>query len=246
MTAAKASPGWTLSSLIWRGPGGISGACRFWKPARRAEITSQQPTVSTARSPLRFRLLRRGLWAVVPVLALLKAAPALASRPADTASTSNGSARPLNHFSRLHLSQLTPTSAASINDPLVNLINGSRAAKGSAPLQLLPVALVAANVAYAQSVLRQLIVTKTCDHNLPAWQAFQASSTGSRLRPMSEVLGCPEARGSWNPERLLSRWLGSPLHNDILLNRPRNSHAACVQLSEAGRIGVLCSFWVAQ
>jgi len=123
----------------------------------------------------------------------------------------------------------------------VNLINGARAGKGRAPLQLLPVALVAANIAYAQSVLRQLIATKTCDHNLPAWQAFQASSTGSRMRPMSEVLGCPEARGRWNPERLLSRWLGSPLHNDILLNRPRNSHAACVQLSEAGRIGVLCS-----
>jgi len=147
---------------------------------------------------------------------------------------------PLPHGEALRsLSQ----ASAPAPDPLLRVINGARADQGRAPLQPLPATLASANKAYAEPVLRQLITSGSCDHDLDAWQAFQARSGGGALRPVSEVLGCPVQSGRWNPERLLSLWLGSAHHNDILLNRPRTSHAACVQLSEAGRTAALCSFW---
>ena len=133
--------------------------------------------------------------------------------------------------------------SAPAPDPMLGLINGARAGQGRAPLQPLPATLASSNRAYAEPVLHQMIASGSCDHDLDAWQAFQARTARGPLQPVSEVLGCPVPSGRWNPERLLSLWLGSPHHNDILLNRPRASHAACIQLSEAGRTGVLCSFW---
>lgn len=138
------------------------------------------------------------------------------------------------------------TAPAPAIDPMLGLINGARAGDGRAPLQPLPVTLAATNTAYAEPVLRQLIATGSCDHDLEGWQAFQARSAPGRLRPVSEVLGCPVPSGRWNPERVLNLWLKSSHHTDILLNRPRTSHAGCVQLSEGGRTGALCTFWVPQ
>ncbi|MCP9916327.1 hypothetical protein [Cyanobium sp. ATX 6F1] len=141
---------------------------------------------------------------------------------------------------------LASSAPAPSSDPIVSLINGVRTGNGRAPLQSLPVTLAAANTAYAEPVLRQLIATGSCDHDLGAWQAFQARSAAGRLRPVSEVLGCPVPSGRWNPERVLNLWLSSSHHTDVLLNRPRTSHAACVQLSDGGRTGALCTFWVPQ
>lgn len=113
-------------------------------------------------------------------------------------------------------------------DPLLDLINGARSGRGRPPLQPLPDPLAIAAAAYAEPVLRQLIASGSCDHDLAAWQAFQARSARGPLRPVSEVLACPVPSGRWNPERVLSLWLASPHHTDILLNRPRTSHAACL------------------
>ncbi|MCP9850371.1 FecR family protein [Cyanobium sp. Morenito 9A2] len=137
-----------------------------------------------------------------------------------------------------------PTAAVPPSDPLLDLVNGTRAGGGRAPFQSLPVTLASANSAYAEPVLRQLIASGSCDHDLGAWQAFQARSASGSFRPVSEVLGCPVPSGRWNPERVLKLWLSSSHHTDILLNRPRTSHAACLQLSEGGRTGALCTFWV--
>lgn len=153
---------------------------------------------------------------------------------------------PLPHGEALRALASAPAPAAPVSDPLLGLINGARAGQGRVPLQPLPATLASANSAYAEPVLRQLIASGSCDHDLDAWQAFQARTARGPLRPVSEVLGCPVLSGRWNPERVLNLWLGSPLHTDILLNRPRTSHAACVQLSEAGRTGALCSFWQPQ
>ncbi|MGB7564242.1 MAG: hypothetical protein WBM08_05765 [Prochlorococcaceae cyanobacterium] len=169
---------------------------------------------------MRSRFHRRSLRALASALALLAAAPAFAA-PSTSA-------------------------PATPSDPIVNLINDARAGKGREPLQPLPASLAIANSAYAELVLRRLIANGSCDHDLQAWQTFQARSAAGRLRPVSEVLGCPVPSGRWDPKRVLSLWLKSSHHSTILLNRPRTSHAGCVQLSEAGRTGALCTFWVPQ
>jgi len=119
----------------------------------------------------------------------------------------------------------------------LNLIHGARAG-GTRSLAALARRLVAAISPYA---IRAAETDRPprLRHNLPAWQAFQARLYGFRMRPSSES-GCPEGRGPLEPlERLLSAG-SAALHTTFFFESPAQSHAACVQLSEAGRIGGPC------
>jgi hypothetical protein len=63
------------------------------------------------------------------------------------------------------------------------------------------------------------------------------------LMPTSEVIACAMPARSWDPERIVARWLESPLHNQILLNRPRARAIDCVRLVRGERAVAMCTLW---
>jgi len=167
-----------------RSPGASAAPARFWKPARRAEIIeasshSESPRLTLAISLGFFAPV--GQWFLPAVK--LRAQPGSGQPSARHWFNLNRSAASQTTFSSLHLSQLIPTTAASINDPLVTLSNGARAGKGRArcsscpspwwpPIRLTP-----------NPCWRQLIATKTCDDNL---------RPGRRSRPALPASRCAQ------------------------------------------------------
>jgi hypothetical protein len=65
----------------------------------------------------------------------------------------------------------------------------------------------------------------------------------ARLMPTSEMIACPMPAAAWNPEVIVSRWMGSPLHTQILINRPRARAIDCVRLERSGRAVAICTLW---
>lgn len=139
----------------------------------------------------------------------------------------------------------TSGSPAAVPDSLSASINAARAQAGRPPLQLLPAALAERNSTYLRPVLEQVLTSNACDHDLGRWQAIQAEAAAQQapLIPTSELIACPRASAQWNPAAIVSQWLTSPLHTNILLNRPRASHIGCVRLDRAGRTVAMCTLW---
>jgi len=160
--------------------------CRFGSQARRAEITSQQvPTVSTAASTLRFRLLLRGLLGQCPVWRLPEGSPAL---PAVLQALFNlqslcWPSQPTS--SSLHLSHSPTNRRPRSTIPLVKPdqrrpppARGTRSAAASCPCLGGP--------QYRLRPIRccgKRFATRPATKPAGSWQAFQASSTGSRCAP---------------------------------------------------------------
>ncbi|MCP9833990.1 MULTISPECIES: hypothetical protein [unclassified Cyanobium] len=137
-----------------------------------------------------------------------------------------------------------PTSPSLSRDPLVEIINRYRAQGGRPALQPLPAALAAQNATYLAPVLEGVLASGDCDHDRSLWDAFQNRMAGSaNLMPTSEVIACPMPAGAWNPEAIVSRWMGSPLHTQILINRPRARSIDCVRLERSGRVVAICTLW---
>ena len=111
-------------------------------------------------------------------------------------------------------------------------------------MQPLPAGLATQNAAYLTPVLQGILDSSDCDHDRSRWEAFQSrmASTAS-LMPTSEVIACPMPAGSWNPEVIVSRWMSSPLHSQILINRPKARHLDCVRLDRSGRTVGICTLW---
>jgi hypothetical protein len=137
-----------------------------------------------------------------------------------------------------------PSTPAVSRDPLVETINRYRAQAGRPALQPLPADLASRNAAYLAPVLEELLASRDCDHDRSRWGAFQNRMAASGpLMPTSEVIACPMPAGAWNPERIVSRWMGSPLHTQILINRPRARAIDCVRLERSGRAVGICTLW---
>jgi hypothetical protein len=129
-------------------------------------------------------------------------------------------------------------------DPLVRSINDARIANGRSPLEPLPPELARRNISYLQPVLAGMLRSGGCDHDRPRWQAIQAEA-GQRypLRPRSEVIACPRPTRTWNDDRIVARWLSSPVHRSILLDRPDASHIGCLRADAGGRSVAVCTLW---
>ncbi|WP_323356053.1 hypothetical protein [Cyanobium gracile] len=137
-----------------------------------------------------------------------------------------------------------PARPAVSSDPLVATINRYRAQSGRPSLQPLPADLAARNAAYLAPVLDEVLNSRDCDHDRSRWGAFQERMAATaRLMPTSEVIACPMPAGAWNPEVIVSRWMGSPLHTQILINRPRARAIDCVRLERSGRAVAICTLW---
>ncbi len=136
------------------------------------------------------------------------------------------------------------TSAERNPDPLVERINRIRAQSGRPALQPLPAALASENAAYLSPVLEGILQSGTCDHDRSRWEHFQGRmASTAKLMPTSEVIACPMPAASWNPEVIVSRWMGSPLHTQILINRPRAQAIDCVKVVRAGKAAGVCTLW---
>lgn len=133
----------------------------------------------------------------------------------------------------------------SAGDPLIGAINAARAGAGRTPLQPLPPELTESNGTYLRPVLEGMLRGNSCDHDTDRWQAIQSEAVQRRwpLTPTSEVIACPGRSSQWNPAVIVERWLSSPLHNSILLNRPRASHIDCVTSEREGRSVAMCTLW---
>jgi len=129
-------------------------------------------------------------------------------------------------------------------DPLVEIINRYRAQAGRPALEPLPAPLAAANAAHLAPVLEAVLNSPDCDHDRSRWGAFQErmAATAS-LMPTSEVIACPMPAAAWNPEVIVSRWMGSSLHTQILINRPKARAIDCVRLERSGRAVAICTLW---
>lgn len=140
---------------------------------------------------------------------------------------------------------LPPTPRETISsDPLVERINRIRQQSGRPPMQPLPEALAAQNATYLAPVLEGLLTSSDCDHDRSRWETFQSRmASTANLMPTSEVIACPMPAGSWNPDVIVSRWMGSPLHIQILINRPRARFIDCVKLVRSGRAVGICTLW---
>ncbi len=137
-----------------------------------------------------------------------------------------------------------PEALDASRDPLVISINAARAENGRSPLQPLPPALARRNIAYLQPVLAGILRTGVCDHDRPRWQAFQEEAARRYpLRPRSEVIACPRPTRSWNNDAVVNRWLASPLHRGILLDRRDASHIGCLRADAGGRSLAMCTLW---
>ncbi|KEF40880.1 MAG: hypothetical protein ER33_14565 [Cyanobium sp. CACIAM 14] len=141
------------------------------------------------------------------------------------------------------ISTPTPVGRGS-GEPLALGINRVRQRNGRPALAPLPAPLAAQNAAYLVPVLQEILDGSGCDHNRSRWEAFQTrmASTES-LMPTSEVIACPMPASSWDPEAIVSRWLGSPLHSRILIDRPRARSIDCVRLVRSGRAAAICTLW---
>lgn len=130
------------------------------------------------------------------------------------------------------------------SDPLVETINRYRQQGGRPALQPLPAALAAQNATYLAPVLEGLLASSDCDHDRSRWEAFQnRMAATANLMPTSEVIACPMPAGAWKPQVIVSRWMGSPLHTQILINRPRARAIHCVRLERSGRAVAICTLW---
>ncbi|MCP9859352.1 MULTISPECIES: hypothetical protein [unclassified Cyanobium] len=137
-----------------------------------------------------------------------------------------------------------PPRPAVSRDPLVETINRYRAQGGRPALQPLPAALAARNATYLAPVLERVLASGDCDHDRSLWDGFQNRMAASgNLMPTSEVIACPMPAGAWNPELIVSRWMGSALHNQILINRPKARAIDCVRLERSGRAAAICTLW---
>ena len=133
--------------------------------------------------------------------------------------------------------------AAQPETSLVAGVNGLRWQRGRPALQPLPSPLVARNCRYLAPVLRRILNGGDCDHDRDRWQALLAERRQpGALSPVSELIACP---GPWPMDTagVLKRWLASPLHSDLLLQRPRASHLDCVRLTLSGQTAAVCTTW---
>lgn len=127
---------------------------------------------------------------------------------------------------------------------LTAAINGLRQQEKRPPFTPLPAELAERNCRYLAPVLRRIISSGDCDHDRPRWQALQQEEgRASGLTPVSELIACPGGGPTLEPPVVLQRWLGSPLHTDLLLNRPRASHLDCVGLTASGQRVAMCTTW---
>jgi hypothetical protein len=137
-----------------------------------------------------------------------------------------------------------PPRPAFSRDPLVETINRYRAQGGRPDLQPLPADLATQNAAYLVPVLEGVLNSRDCDHDRSSWGAFQERMAATaRLMPTSEVIACPMPAAAWNPETIVSRWMGSALHTQILINRPKARAIDCVRLERSGRAVAICTLW---
>lgn len=134
--------------------------------------------------------------------------------------------------------------AAGAETGLTTAINGLRQQQGRPAFTALPPELAERNCRYLAPVLRRILSSGDCDHDRPRWQALQnETSQGSALSPVSELIACPGGGPTLEPQQILQRWLGSPLHTDLLLHRQRASHLDCVGLTASGQRVAMCTTW---
>ena len=126
---------------------------------------------------------------------------------------------------------------------LAAAVNAMRQQQGLPGLQPLPAQLAERNCRYLAPVLRRLLSSDGCDHDRDRWQALVAEhGEGAALAPMSELIACPAA-SPLRAAEVLTLWLQSPLHRDLLLRRPRATAIDCVGMTQAGRTAAICTTW---
>ncbi len=127
---------------------------------------------------------------------------------------------------------------------LMASINAARIRAGRSPLPGLPEEQSQANCTYLEPILRRLMASSDCSHNIQLWEAFQREAQRRFGRqPTSEVIACPRSGTAWDPTLIIDTWLSSSLHQDILLNRTRATHVDCVRFDQGDRSVGVCTFW---
>lgn len=138
---------------------------------------------------------------------------------------------------------LTLACTARSEPGLAAAINGLRQQQGRPALLPLPAPLAERNCRYLAPVLRHILSSNGCDHDRPRWQALvEEHGEASALGPMSELIACP-APSPLKTAQVLTLWQQSPLHRDLLLNRPRATGLDCVGMTLAGRTAAMCTTW---
>jgi hypothetical protein len=108
----------------------------------------------------------------------------------------------------------------------------------------LPEPFAARNREYLEPVVNQILSGPNCDHDLPRWEALQTEArAGLPMRPVSELIACPRPTGSWDPQEIISLWMTSPLHQDLLLNRPSATYISCHGASNGAYRTAVCVTW---
>jgi len=125
-------------------------------------------------------------------------------------------------------------------------INRMRQAQGRPALQSLPSQMAERNCRYLAPVLRRILISDGCDHDRDRWQALvDEHAEGDVLSPMSELIACPGPTPI-QADAVVRLWLQSPLHHDLLLQRPRATALDCVGLTLDGRSAAMCTTWRGQ
>lgn len=133
--------------------------------------------------------------------------------------------------------------AAQPEPGLTAAVNAMRLQQARPALQSLPAALAERNCRYLAPVLRRILSSGDCDHDLPRWQTLvEEHDEGSALGPMSELIACPAASPLQVGE-VVRLWMQSPLHRDLLLHRPRATAIDCVGMTQSGRTAAICTTW---
>lgn len=134
--------------------------------------------------------------------------------------------------------------AAATEPALADAINSLRRQQGRPELRPLPPKTAERNCRHLAPVLRSILSSDRCDHDRSRWQALldEHEQGSGGLSPLSELIACPVAPPLQAAE-VVRLWLQSPLHRDLLLNRPRASALDCQAMTLVGRTAAICTTW---
>lgn len=126
---------------------------------------------------------------------------------------------------------------------LAAAVNIARQQQGLPSLLALPADAAERSCRDLAALLRRMLNDGVCDHDQERRQALvREHGDGSALSPVSELILCPTGPPLQAAE-VVTLWLQSPLHRDLLLRRPGASAIDCLGMAQAGRTAALCTTW---
>jgi len=139
---------------------------------------------------------------------------------------------------------LSLTCAAQPEPGLADAVNRMRQRQGLPGLLPLPPETAERNCRYLAPVLRRILSSDWCDHDLSRWQALvdEHDRSTSGPSPMSELIACA-APSPLQADEVVRLWQQSPQHGVLLLDRPQANGLDCRGMTLAGRSAAICTTW---